>query len=54
MSGRGSRYVLKHAPPHQIVAAVRNVTTAERVLSSTAVKQLTDGVTAQMSAFPAQ
>ncbi|MFD9004144.1 response regulator [Streptomyces sp. NPDC059582] len=38
-------YVLKHTPPAQIVAAVRNVAAGEPVLSPTAVKQLVDAVT---------
>ncbi|GGY78824.1 DNA-binding response regulator [Streptomyces olivaceoviridis] len=39
-------YVLKHTPPEQIVAAVRNVMAGEPVLSSAAVKQLITAVTA--------
>ncbi|MFF5547823.1 response regulator [Streptomyces olivaceoviridis] len=39
-------YVLKHTPPEQIVAAVRNVMAGEPVLSSAAVKQLINAVTA--------
>ncbi|MEU5294536.1 response regulator transcription factor [Streptomyces umbrinus] len=38
-------YVLKHTPPAQIVAAVRNVMAGEPVLSSAAVRQLIDTVT---------
>ncbi|MFG2356854.1 response regulator [Streptomyces sp. NPDC048521] len=37
-------YVLKHTPPAQIVAAVRNVMAGEPVLSPDAVKQLIDVV----------
>ncbi|MEU1540431.1 response regulator transcription factor [Actinacidiphila glaucinigra] len=39
-------YVLKHTPPAQIVAAVRNVVAGEPVLSPAAVKQLIGAVTA--------
>ncbi|MGW5497788.1 response regulator [Streptomyces olivaceoviridis] len=39
-------YMLKHTPPEQIVAAVRNVMAGEPVLSSAAVKQLINAVTA--------
>lgn len=39
-------YILKHTPPAQIVAAVRNVMAGEPVLSSAAIKQLIDAVTA--------
>ncbi|MET7552346.1 response regulator transcription factor [Streptomyces sp. NPDC005479] len=38
-------YVLKHTPPVQIIAAVRNVAAGEPVLSPTAVKQLINTVT---------
>ncbi|MFE0626008.1 response regulator [Streptomyces sp. NPDC058864] len=38
-------YVLKHTPPAQIVAAVRNVVAGEPVLSPAAVKQLIGAVT---------
>ncbi|MCX4907345.1 response regulator transcription factor [Streptomyces sp. NBC_00878] len=38
-------YILKHTPPAQIVAAVRNVMAGEPVLSSAAVRQLIDTVT---------
>ncbi|MET7851810.1 response regulator transcription factor [Streptomyces avermitilis] len=38
-------YVLKHTPPAQIIAAVRNVAAGEPVLSPTAVKQLINAVT---------
>lgn len=38
-------HVLKHMPPAQIVAAVRNVMAGEPVLSSAAVRQLIDTVT---------
>lgn len=38
-------YVLKHTPPAQIIAAVRNVVAGEPVLSPTAVKQLISAVT---------
>ncbi|MFF7678850.1 response regulator [Actinacidiphila glaucinigra] len=39
-------YVLKHTPPAQIVAAVRNVVAGEPVLSPAAVRQLIGAVTA--------
>ncbi|MFD8073574.1 response regulator [Streptomyces sp. NPDC059718] len=39
-------YVLKHTPPAQIVAAVRNVVAGEPVLSPAAVEQLIGAVTA--------
>ncbi|WP_431947943.1 response regulator [Actinacidiphila sp. bgisy167] len=39
-------YVLKHTPPAQIVAAVRNIAAGEPVLSPAAVKQLIGAVTA--------
>ncbi|MDX3355398.1 response regulator transcription factor [Streptomyces sp. ME01-24h] len=38
-------YVLKHTPPAQIVAAVRNIAAGEPVLSPAAVKQLIGAVT---------
>lgn len=38
-------YILKHTPPAQIVAAVRNVMAGEPVLSSAAVRQLITAVT---------
>jgi DNA-binding NarL/FixJ family response regulator len=38
-------YVLKHTPPAQIIAAVRNVAAGEPVLSPSAVKQLITTVT---------
>ncbi|MFH8224778.1 response regulator [Streptomyces sp. NPDC018057] len=45
-------YLLKHTPPAQIVAAVRNTMAGEPVLSSGALDQLIDAVTRSAGAGP--
>lgn len=45
-------YLLKHTPPAQIVAAVRNTMAGEPVLSSGALNQLIDAVTRSAGAGP--
>jgi DNA-binding NarL/FixJ family response regulator len=45
-------YLLKHTPPAQIVAAVRNTMAGEPVLSPDAVKQLIDAVTGPAAPGP--